>query len=442
MYNKFLYLLEELKDDFSANTLNDTISCFQNELSVDDLYKDIERSKVAINGQSNHFYDRLALDFVEDLNNYPLMYFLVWESIIGLFNESTKDYFYNSALELAIQSDATDYINGIIELEKDNPDIALFHFNRIEHLEACYFIGWCYLLIENYENSIKQNLQFLNYLDDILKNMGKELSNIEQHTEVLITKWNVLKDLAYSYSILYDFKNAYEIYQKAIQVFPIKSAYNILKQDIDEFIIFANNYIITLERLGRYDECLDVLSFLTEVYPDNFSYKDKYKKILEKKESGKQSDFAFNQLFKPKKPFGLDTFLETKLIAKEKSLEDMIVEQIKYGFKVFGRALEIYQDEEIFGRQYRIPEINGILDLLLIDKQTNQLYVVELKRNESGIEVVDQIENYINALTKQLNRNIKGIICLHKPNNKLIEAINDKGHIELYTYKFEFTKEK
>lgn len=168
------------------------------------------------------------------------MYFLVWESIIGLFNESTKDYFYNSALELAIQSDATDYINGIIELEKDNPDIALFHFNRIVHLEACYFIGWCYLLIENYENSIKQNLQFLNYLDDILKNMGKELSNIEQHTEVLITKWNVLKDLAYSYSILYDFKNAYE-----------NNNYYIIKKPKDIFFRL-HQYFLLLEVFLNY----------------------------------------------------------------------------------------------------------------------------------------------------------------------------------------------
>lgn len=439
MHNKFLYLLEELKDNFSANTLDETISCFQNELLVDDLYKNIERSKVAINGQNKHFYDRFALDFVEDLNDSTLMYFLVWESVIGLFDKSTKDYFYHSALELAFQSDATDYINGIIELEKGNPDIALFHFNRIDNLAVCYFIGWCYLLTENYENSIKQNLQFLNYLDNTLK--STELESFELQNEALITKWNVYLDLAYSYSVLYDFKNAYKIYQKATNIFPIEDAYHILKQDVDEFVIFVNNYIIALERLGHYDKFLETLSFLIEKYPDNFSYKDKYSKILENRESRKQSDFVFNQLFKPKKPFGLDTFLETKLIAKEKSLEDMIVEQIKYGFKVFDRALEIYQDDEIFGRQYRIPEINGILDLLLIDKDTDQLYVVELKRNESGIEVVDQIENYIKALTKQLNRNIKGIICLHKSNDKLTETVSNKDHIELYTYKFEFTKE-
>ena len=119
----------------------------------------------------------------------------------------------------------------------------------------------------------------------------------------------------------------------------------------------------------------------------------------------------------------------------------MLVEQIKYGFEVFGKKLEIYQDEEIFGKQYRIPEINGILDLLLIDKQNNQLYVVELKRNETGIEVVSQIENYMFALSKQLDRKLKGIICLHKSNNRLTELVRTKSDIELFTYNFEFKNE-
>ena len=116
----------------------------------------------------------------------------------------------------------------------------------------------------------------------------------------------------------------------------------------------------------------------------------------------------------------------------------MIVEQIKYGFKVFGKQLEIYQDEEIFGRQYYIQSVNGILDLLLIDKSNDILYVVELKRNEAGIEVVEQIENYIRGLSSQLKREVKGIISLHKPDKNLVELIKTKPNIELYTYEFQF----
>ena len=143
-------------------------------------------------------------------------------------------------------------------------------------------------------------------------------------------------------------------------------------------------------------------------------------------------------MFKVKKPFNLDSFQETKLISKEKILEDMIVEQIKYGFNVFGKKLEIYQDKEIFGRQYYIQNVNGILDLLLIDKSNDTLYVVELKRNEAGIEVVEQIESYIKGLTSQLKREVKGIISLHKPDKNLVELIKTKPNIELYTYEFQF----
>jgi RecB family endonuclease NucS len=66
--------------------------------------------------------------------------------------------------------------------------------------------------------------------------------------------------------------------------------------------------------------------------------------------------------------------------------------------------------------------------------------MVELKRNEAGIEVVEQIEKYIDGLSKELNKNIKGIICLHKPDNLLKELVKTKENIELYTYGFEFKK--
>lgn len=75
---------------------------------------------------------------------------------------------------------------------------------------------------------------------------------------------------------------------------------------------------------------------------------------------------------------------------------------------------------------------------MLIDKSDNTLYIVELKRNEAGIEVVEQIEKYIIGLSEQLNRKIKGIICLHKSDEKLQNLVNTKSNIELYTYQFEF----
>lgn len=444
MTNKILFLLEELKENFTDQLFNDTLKCFREEISISDLYLDIELSKNVLNGQSEKFYNELAFDFVEDLNEFTEMYFLLWEPLLYFFNSKTKNYFLETALELSHNTDATDYINGIIELENESPDIALFHFNRIEDYVASYFIAICYLELENFENSIKQNEKFLKNLNKILEN--KSEINLENNEGILILKWNIFNDIAFAYNRISEFQNALKNYDKSLDLFSLEENYKInhifkVDENLDEFTVFANNYLLSLEQTRNYSKCIEVVIFLIDKYPNDYYYKSKLEKLKTLSESQKETNFIFDQIFKSKKPFNINSFEATKLISKEKILEDMIVEQIKYGFEVFGKKLEIYQDEEIFGRQYRIQEINGILDLLLIDRQENQLYVVELKRNEAGIEVVSQIENYMIALSKQLDRKLKGIICLHKSNNQLTELVKTKNDIELFTYNFEFKNE-
>lgn len=444
MTNKILFLLEELKENFTDQLFNDTLKCFREEISISNLYLDIELSKNVLNGQSEKFYNELAFDFVEDLNEFTEMYFLLWEPLLYFFNSKTKNYFLETALELSHNTDATDYINGIIELENESPDIALFHFNRIEDYVASYFIAICYLELENFENSIKQNEKFLKNLNKILEN--KSEINLENNEGILILKWNIFNDIAFAYNRISEFQNALKNYDKSLDLFSLEENYKInhtfkIDGNLDEFTVFANNYLLSLEQTRNYSKCIEVVIFLIDKYPNDYYYKSKLEKLKTLSESQKETNFIFDQIFKSKKPFNINSFEATKLISKEKILEDMIVEQIKYGFEVFGKKLEIYQDEEIFGRQYRIQEINGILDLLLIDRQENQLYVVELKRNEAGIEVVSQIENYMIALSKQLDRKLKGIICLHKSNNQLTELVKTKNDIELFTYNFEFKNE-
>lgn len=444
MTNKILFLLEELKENFSDQLFNDTLKCFREEISISDLYVDIEHSKKVLNGQSERLYNELAFDFVEDLNELTEMYFLIWEPLFYFFNSKTKSCFFETALELSHNSDATDYINGIIELENESPEIALFHFNRIEDYVASYFIAICYLELGNFENSIKQNEKFLKNLAKTLEN--KSEIDLENDEGILILKWNVFNDVAYAYNRISEFQNALNNYNKSLELFNLDENYKInhlfkIDENLDEFIVFANNYLLSLEQTRNYSKCIEVVIFLIEKYPNDYFYKSKLEKLKLLTVNQTETKFIFDQIFKSKKPFNINSFEATKLISKEKILEDMLVEQIKYGFEVFGKKLEIYQDEEIFGKQYRIPEINGILDLLLIDKQNNQLYVVELKRNETGIEVVSQIENYMFALSKQLDRKLKGIICLHKSNNRLTELVRTKSDIELFTYNFEFKNE-
>src|SRR5690606_20177989 len=106
----------------------------------------------------------------------------------------------------------------------------------------------------------------------------------------------------------------------------------------------------------------------------------------------------------------------------------------------FNRPFEVYNDK-FYGRQYFIQDGYGILDLLLVEKSTDTLYLVELKRDQAGLEVVTQTERYIEGLTKELDREVKGIICLHRPNAEITQALYDKPHIELFTYQFDFVKQ-
>lgn len=441
MNAKIYYLLQELKDNFSEKLLEETHECLRNE--IQNFNDNSEKSKELLNGQSKEFYYKIASDFIIDIQDFPLMYFLSWQDKFDHFSKNTMKLFFELCLSIDDNSDATDYINGIIELENCRPEIALFHFNRIDSLISCYFIGLCYLELENYENAIKNNVLFFECLEDCISKFLEKGMDLRENSTYKVLKWSLHNDLGYLYNRISEFEKAKNEYQKSLEICDLEDNFEVnfessKDDDIDEFTIFVNNYLLALEKTREYSECINLLNFIITKFPNDIFYKNQIVKFVEKQNNSTFVDDIINNLLKVKKPFNLNSFQETKLISKEKILEDMIVEQIKYGFKVFGKQLEIYQDDEIFGRQYYIQSVNGILDLLLIDKSNNILYVVELKRNEAGIEVVEQIENYIEGLTSQLKREVKGIISLHKPDKYLIELIKTKSNIELYTYEFQF----
>jgi len=442
MISKFYYLFDELKENFSEKLLKEAVNCLTDELIVQDLLIDEKKSKEVLNGQAKEFYFEIAKEFVLDLEEFPQQYFLFWESILGYFEPNTLALFLEISNTVSDNSDASDYINGIIESDNGKPEIALFYFNRIDDFASCYFIGLCYLELENYENAIKNYILFLNHFVELRdKILETSKIDISENVHYMVTIWNVYNNLGYLYNRISDFENAKLYYEKSLELVNIETNYETnfnQELEIDNFTIFVNNYLWTLEKTGNFKKCIEILDFVISKCPNDLFYKTQKTKFIEKTEKHSFANEIISNLFKVKKPFNINSFQETKLISKEKILEDMIVEQIKYGFNVFGKKLEIYQDNEIFGRQYYIQSVNGILDLLLIDKTNDILYIVELKRNEAGIEVVEQIENYIVGLTSQLKREVKGIISLHKPDKNLIELIKTKPNIELYTYEFQF----
>lgn len=440
MTEKLLYLLEELKENYTDEAVSEILHTLQEEVILDDILKEQQRAKIAFNGQNQNFYIELSKLFVSDLNDTPEMYFMCWELIFELLNDFEFQRFLELSLDVYVYGDADDYINGMVKLKDGSPEIALFYFNRIDHYVASYFIGLCYLDLENNENAIIEFEIFLNNLNTTLQN-----PILENQQGILLAKWNTLNHLGYLYNRVEEYKKAKQSYERGLEIFSLEDTFYINNENhpnntVDEFTLWTNNYVLSLEKLGEIDKAIEILNFASEKRPTDTYFIRQLAKFNERKNSNSFANDIINKLFKKKQPFNIQQFEATKLISKEKSLEDLIVEQIKYGFNVFGKELEIYKDEFIYGRQYYISSVNGILDLLLIDKINNQLYIVELKRNEAGIEVVEQIEKYIEGLSKEMNRNIKGIICLHKPDNSLTELVNSKENIELYTYGFDFKK--
>ena len=208
-------------------------------------------------------------------------------------------------------------------------------------------------------------------------------------------------------------------------------------ENINEFNIFTNDFINCLEKTGRLDELEQLYKDLIDIEPDKNYFIDRLNKLKAKRVHS-FADNIISKVLRHKKAFNIESFEEARMIAKESTLENMLVDEIKYCYKLFGKNLEVYNDDQIYGKQLVLPEINGRLDLLLIDKKDNQLYVVELKRNNAGIEVVNQIEGYINGLKGLMNREVKGIICVHHADTALVKLVKAKPNIYLFNYHFDF----
>lgn len=131
MKDKFLYLLEELYDNYQEETFNQLKECYENELIIEELFQENERTIKAVNFAPKEFYEFLANHFVYDLNNFPEMYFLSYEMFFSFFEEDNLSKFFNIALNLS-NGDATDYINGLIKLREESPEIALFTLTELK----------------------------------------------------------------------------------------------------------------------------------------------------------------------------------------------------------------------------------------------------------------------------------------------------------------------
>ncbi len=99
----------------------------------------------------------------------------------------------------------------------------------------------------------------------------------------------------------------------------------------------------------------------------------------------------------------------------------------------------IEQNGDLVSQQYRTDV--GIIDILVRDKKTKQLVVIELKRNKTSDVTVGQILRYIGWLEshKTGGQTVKGIVIAGSYDENLYYALKKTKNIQTFIYKINFT---
>lgn len=144
---------------------------------------------------------------------------------------------------------------------------------------------------------------------------------------------------------------------------------------------------------------------------------DKYKKCLDITVQDKSSE------------------LSKGLFYMENHLEEFILKN--WDKSEFGKKFDlIYEDGELKSQQYRTDI--GPIDILALDKKTNEYVVIELKRNQTGDETIGQVARYMQWVDENLSPKVKGIIVCGKWDKKLDFARKRLGDVEVLLYEVDF----
>jgi len=105
----------------------------------------------------------------------------------------------------------------------------------------------------------------------------------------------------------------------------------------------------------------------------------------------------------------------------------------------WGSNLELYGTGEQNGRQF--PAGTWSIDFLAIDKSTNDLVVIELKKGKTSDATVGQIQRYVNWVKDNVadaGQNVRGIIIAKEVDEALRYGIKNLEYIDIKTYKVDF----
>lgn len=438
---------EAIKKNFTDKGLDRLIEAFSN-VYMEDLFKDRVKAKTAIADLPMGFYDNIAESFAHNLNSFPEFWLMHDMRLHFLFSDDMSSYIINKIFENASGTEAEYVYKGYLAYEDESYDLAMVYFNHVDHYLGNFYQGLCYIELQSPANATKNLKLFLSGLNNFYSTceIPKEEFDPLLNPSLNMFRWDAYRELLFLYNETRQYDLAIQAFEEAIKIHSLETVFNFLKparggqNELTEFDSFVNNYLFALEKSGAYQKQVEFLENALDFLIDKSLYTKQLIEVKARIERHRTADDILKKVVRVRRPFNIEAFTKTQAIAREKVLEDMILEQIKYGFEVFGKKLELHQDGTIYGRQYYVRGANGFLDLLLIDKEADELFVVELKRGLAGVEVIEQIEKYMEALSIEMNKPMKGIICLHQANPELTKLVKSKKDIELFTYHFDFKR--
>ena len=120
----------------------------------------------------------------------------------------------------------------------------------------------------------------------------------------------------------------------------------------------------------------------------------------------------------------------------EKQLEDFIIrnwEKIELGKKYD----LIIEEGELISQQYKTDI--GPIDILAIEKGSENFVVIELKKNQTSDETIGQLARYMGWIREnKKDDNVKGIIIAGSYDKKLDYALKVMQNIEVFLYEIDF----
>ncbi|NOZ34035.1 MAG: DUF1016 family protein [Chlorobi bacterium] len=452
------------------NKLNDVFSKIpDNQFVVDRLRLNIELKKEEkIEHYKKLFVDKYGSNLIDD-KNYENLSNLIY--FLGLLDESVAFELIVEIINIlkfkSVNKEYIPFLEGYKLIIEEKYTQAIKEFDKATDIDnnfwyAFLYIAYTYFATKKYRIAISYFHKTLEFTEDIQK-------------DFFVT---IFLYLAESYSLIKDYKNTVKFLKKSLNIktdiahvnnlmgyslYKLKM-YNDALFYLDKSIELGKdglypywNKIRVYKITGEFNKALEVIEILKTKTKSKKLLQNEIDSInkLKKKHKKRIEPSKVNLVLESEKIIEDEkeiTFVPSPLNKKtsgiqlelEEILEDLLEIRLQKNKQTFGKYLKIYSkadDPSKYGRQFRTD--TGRMDILTQNLEDNSYVIIELKRGKSDIEVVEQIQNYINWTINNLakpGQAVKGIICIKEATNKLKTLVKSLPNIELFEYEFDFIK--